>query len=162
MPLECLRCRARFDEPIWTGCPRCAVDGVSVNLTVAVDLGSLAGSVTRESFPRSPRSLWRFRATLPVKGEPVTLGEGMTPLIPLERLGRRIGLERLYAKDESRNPTWSYKDRLCSVAVSHAVESGARVLTTLIYALRARRLRYGMASLCIGGGMGIAMAVEAL
>ena len=47
----------------------------------------------------------------------------------LERLGKRLGLPRLFAKDESRNPTWSYKDRLCAVAVSHAVATGARVIT---------------------------------
>jgi acetyl-CoA C-acetyltransferase len=50
-----------------------------------------------------------------------------------------------------------------AIALGHPIgASGARVLTTLVYALRARKLRYGVASLCIGGGMGIAMAVEAL
>jgi acetyl-CoA C-acetyltransferase len=50
-----------------------------------------------------------------------------------------------------------------AIALGHPIgASGARVLTTLLYALRARQLRYGVASLCIGGGMGIAMAVEAL
>jgi len=50
-----------------------------------------------------------------------------------------------------------------AIALGHPIgASGARVLTTLLYALRARKLRYGVASLCIGGGMGIAMAVEAL
>src|SRR5258705_12251968 len=50
-----------------------------------------------------------------------------------------------------------------AIALGHPIgASGARVLTTLIYALRARKLKYGVASLCIGGGMGIAMAVEAI
>ncbi len=50
-----------------------------------------------------------------------------------------------------------------AIALGHPIgASGARVLTTLVHALRARKLRYGVASLCIGGGMGIAMAVEAL
>jgi acetyl-CoA C-acetyltransferase len=50
-----------------------------------------------------------------------------------------------------------------AIALGHPIgASGARILTTLVYALRARRLRYGVASLCIGGGMGIAMVVEAL
>jgi acetyl-CoA C-acetyltransferase len=50
-----------------------------------------------------------------------------------------------------------------AVALGHPIgASGARVLTTLVYALKAKKLRYGVASLCIGGGMGIAMAVEAL
>src|SRR5262249_2435862 len=74
--------------------------------------------------------MWRFRHLLPIrKAEPVTLGEGGTPLVHLERLGKRLGLPRLFAKDESQNPTWSYKDRLCATAVTHAVEIGAGVIT---------------------------------
>ncbi|MBI3998932.1 MAG: pyridoxal-phosphate dependent enzyme [Armatimonadetes bacterium] len=56
---------------------------------------------------------------------PVTLGEGDTPLTPLRRLGSEIGLPHLWLKDESQNPTWSFKDRLCSVAVSVAAAHGA-------------------------------------
>jgi threonine synthase len=128
--LECPRCRALFEGArLFTGCPRCREQNIAVNLTVKLDLRPLARLRT-ERFPATPRGLWRFRALLPVAGErPVTLGEGATPLIHLERVGRRLGLSRLYAKDESQNPTWSYKDRLCAVAVTHAVESGARVIT---------------------------------
>jgi threonine synthase len=128
--LQCLRCRSRFDEPrLFTGCPRCRAQGMAVNLTVEYDLAPLAG-VTREAFAPDGRGLWRFRHLLPVRSAgPVTLGEGSTPLVHLERLGRRLGLPRLFAKDESQNPTWSYKDRLCAVAVTHAVETGARVVT---------------------------------
>ena len=128
--LECPRCGARFqDARPFTGCPRCRAQGFPVNLAVATDLAALA-HLKADGFPATPRGLWRFRVLLPVMGEhPVTLGEGATPLIHLERLGRRLGLPRLYAKDESQNPTWSYKDRLCAVAVTHAVESGARVVT---------------------------------
>jgi threonine synthase len=128
--LQCLRCQTRFDEPrMFAGCPRCRERGVAVNLTVEYDLAPLAG-VTPASFPTPPAGLWRFRGVLPVRGpRPISLGEGATPLVHLERLGARLGLARLYAKDESRNPTWSYKDRLCAVAVSHAVEIGARVIT---------------------------------
>lgn len=128
--LECPRCGARFEDArLFTGCPRCCAQGVAVNLAVATDLDKLA-HLKAEGFSATPRGLWRFRALLPVVGDrPVTLGEGATPLIHLERLGKRLGLPRLYAKDESQNPTWSYKDRLCSVAVTHAVETGARVVT---------------------------------
>jgi threonine synthase len=130
--LDCLRCRTRFDAaPMFAGCPRCREEGTAVNLTVALDLEPLRG-VTRERFSAGAggRGLWRFRDLLPVDGgRPVTLGEGGTPLVHLERLGRRLGVPRLYAKDESQNPTWSYKDRLCAVAVTHAVETGARVVT---------------------------------
>lgn len=128
--LECLRCRRLYTEPrLFAGCPRCQAAGVAVNLAVRYDLEPLSGAEPGW-IPAAPRGLWRFQALLPVRAAaPPTLGEGGTPLVPLERLGRRLGLPRLYAKDESRNPTWSYKDRLCAVAVAHAVAAGARVLT---------------------------------
>jgi threonine synthase len=127
--LECPRCAALFDgPPIFTGCPRCRAQHLAVNLGVTLDLSPLAGFAPT-SLPATPRSLWRWRALLPVSAAPVTLGEGATPLVHLDRIGQRLGLPKLYAKDESRNPTWSYKDRLCSVAVTHAVQTGARVVT---------------------------------
>jgi threonine synthase len=129
-PLECLRCHALYeDQRLFTGCPRCAAGDINVNLTVKLATEAI-GPLTPESFPTAPRSLWRFRRLLPVGDAPaVSLGEGATPLVHLERLGRRLGLPHLYAKDESQNPTWSYKDRLCSLAVTHAVATGARVIT---------------------------------
>ena len=128
--LECLRCHAVYREQrLFSGCPGCAQQGVPVNLTVALDLAPLHG-LRPEHFSTTSRGLWRFADVLPVAGErAVSLGEGATPLIHLERLGRRLGLRGLYAKDESQNPTWSYKDRLCSVAVTHAIEVGTRVIT---------------------------------
>lgn len=132
--LDCPRCGARTPESrewarVFAGCPRCREVGVAVNLAVKVDLARV-GEHWRDGFPRAPKSLWRFGDWLPVRGDrPVSLGEGATPLVPLERLGKRLGLSRLYAKDETQNPTWSYKDRLCSVAITHAVECGARVIT---------------------------------
>src|SRR5258705_6204434 len=128
--LECLRCHAVYDDQrLFTGCPRCAQQSVNVNLTVRVPAAA-RGPLTPESFPAAPRSLWRFRRLLPLPdAEPVSLGEGATPLVPLERLGRRLGVPHLYAKDESQNPTWSYKDRLCSLAVTHAVATRAPVIT---------------------------------
>src|SRR5438477_4011632 len=128
--LRCLRCHTRFDEPrLFTGCPRCRAQGIAVNLSVEYDLAPLA-AITPETFGTTARGLWRFGPVLPVRtARPISLGEGATPLVHLERLGRRLGLPRLYAKDESQNPTWSYKDRLCATAVTHAVETGARVIT---------------------------------
>jgi threonine synthase len=129
--LECLRCHAVYDDQrLFTGCPRCAAGSINVNLTVRAPAAAARGPLTPESFPAAPRSLWRFRRLLPLPdAEPITLGEGATPLVPLERLGRRLGVPQLYAKDESQNPTWSYKDRLCSLAVTHAVATGAQVIT---------------------------------
>ena len=104
--LECLRCHALFENGrLFKGCPACRAQGLPVNLTVKLDLSPLHG-VTPERFPTPPRGLWRFGAVLPVTGaRPVSLGEGGTPLIHLERLGRRVGLPRLYAKDRSRDKT---------------------------------------------------------
>ncbi len=71
--------------------------------------------------------MWRFDAHLPVDAnEAVTLGEGTTPLVHVPKLG----LGDLWIKDESRNPTWSFKDRLASASVSMAVKLGARVIAS--------------------------------
>jgi threonine synthase len=114
---------------MFSGCPACRAQAAAVNLTVKLDLSPLRG-LTPDGIPTTPRGLWRFGALLPVTDtRAVSLGEGATPLLHLRRLGGRLGLPRLYAKDESRNPTWSYKDRLCAVAVTHALQTGARVIT---------------------------------
>jgi threonine synthase len=74
--------------------------------------------------------MWRYRELLPVGDGPVvSLEEGMTPLVHCPRLGARYGLRRLYVKDESRNPTWSFKDRMAAVAATKARELGSTVLT---------------------------------
>jgi threonine synthase len=80
-------------------------------------------------------SMWRYREVLPLlvspsgAEAPVTLGEGWTPLLHAARLGRAIGLERLFVKDESLNPTNSFKARGLSAAVTRARHLGARVLS---------------------------------
>src|SRR5262249_17839211 len=78
---------------------------------------------------RAP-SLWRYRELLPLplELEPVTLGEGLTPLLPCPRLGRELGLPRLSIKDESQLPTGSFKSRGMAVAVSMARHFGRRRL----------------------------------
>ncbi len=79
---------------------------------------------------RAP-TMWRYREMMPIfAGEsPVTLSEGFTPLVHARRLGERIGLQRLYVKDESFNPTNSFKARGQSAAVTRAVALGAKVLS---------------------------------
>ncbi|HEX7123419.1 MAG TPA: pyridoxal-phosphate dependent enzyme [Gemmatimonadaceae bacterium] len=124
------------------GCRHCREQGRLANLTVEIDLDSVRHDAMRgdgavlddgaaSSFrdPSAP-GLWRWGTLLPVAAEHrVSLGEGDTPLVKLERFGKRIGVPELYVKDESRNPTWSYKDRLCAVAVAKAAEAGAGVIT---------------------------------
>jgi threonine synthase len=74
--------------------------------------------------------MWRYREVLPVESDEnvVTLGEGWTPLLRTERLGQKLGLRNLYIKDESQNPTQSFKARGMTTAVSMAKELGARKL----------------------------------
>jgi threonine synthase len=85
----------------------------------------------RESLADRVPTIWRYRELLPVfPGErPVTLGEGFTPLFHAERLGRALNLDRVYVKDESLNPTNSFKARGQSTAVTRARALGARVLS---------------------------------
>jgi threonine synthase len=86
---------------------------------------------TRDSLRDREPTMWRYRELLPLfDGEsPVTLGEGFTPLFHAERLGRSIGLARLYIKDESLNPTNSFKARGQSTAVTRARALGAHTLS---------------------------------
>ena len=84
--------------------------------------GSLAGR---------PPTLWRYREMLPVAEdeEPVTLAEGFTPLMHVRTLGARVGLNHVYVKDESLNPTNSFKARGMSAAVTKARALGASILS---------------------------------
>lgn len=99
-------------------------------LMVAYDLDAASATLTRESLAAREPTLWRYREVLPVESEQnrLTLGEGMTPLIAAQRLGRELGMKKLYIKDESLNPTGSFKARGMAVAVSMAKELGARKL----------------------------------
>jgi threonine synthase len=99
-------------------------------LLVDYDLERAAASLTRESLRGRVCSLWRYLEVLPVKDAAniVTLGEGMTPLLKTERLASYLGMRHLYIKDESLNPTASFKARGMAVAVSMAKELGARKL----------------------------------
>jgi threonine synthase len=99
-------------------------------LLVRYDLERAARSLTRESLEGRRADLWRYREVLPVGHEEniVSLGEGWTPLLPAARLGESLGLRRLFIKDESQNPTQSFKARGMAAAVSMAKELGARKL----------------------------------
>src|SRR5918995_6278411 len=86
---------------------------------------------TRDSLRDRVPSMWRYREVLPIfDGEqPVTLGEGFTPLLHARRLGARLGLDRLYIKDESLNPTNSFKARGQSAAITRALYLGATTVS---------------------------------
>jgi threonine synthase len=99
-------------------------------LWVRYDLDRVGSAVTPATFRGRPPTLWRYRELLPLPfdAEPVTLGEGMTPLLPCPRLGAALGLQRLSIKDEAQLPTGSFKSRGMTAAVSMARQFGLRRL----------------------------------
>ena len=125
--LVCVRCGAPYSLQLYASdCSSCRMEGAPSNLTVAY-AGKPGARLGRDELSGRTPSLWRYDDFLPVSaGEAVTLGEGMTPLHRADRLG----LGPLFIKDESQNPTWSFKDRLASVVVSMARRLGAKVIAS--------------------------------
>lgn len=128
---SCIRCSAPFPADIRIdskGCPYCAAEAAA-NLQVVYDHRRQSSPATASEAPLP--SLWRYADRLPCQmHNAVSLGEGLTPLLPAARLGARLGVSRLFIKDEGGNPTWSHKDRFSTVAVSAARLSGAKVVAT--------------------------------
>jgi threonine synthase len=124
--LECGACGTRHEaRRLQNLCTECGKP-----LLVRYDLERAARSLTKESLRTRPADLWRYREVLPVERDEniVSLGEGWTPLLRAPRLGERLGLEELYIKDESQNPTQSFKARGMTTAVSLALELGVKKL----------------------------------
>jgi threonine synthase len=99
-------------------------------LWVRYDLAKVRAAVGPDDLARRPPTLWRYRELLPLPdgAEPVTLGEGITPLLPCPRLGQQLGLTNLIIKDESQLPTGSFKSRGMAMAVSMARHLGLKRL----------------------------------
>jgi threonine synthase len=116
---------------------------------------ALAGIVTRESIEAGPPNIWRYADLLPVEGHgPVSLGAGFTPLVRADRLAAEIGLGELWVKDDTRNPTGSFKDRVVSVALTKARELGFKVAAcastgNLANSVAAHAARAGMQSVVL-------------
>ena len=129
--LRCLRCDTLYPPNHFVGdCPACRKTAPS-NLVVDY-AGDTLAKVSRETISAGPRSIWRYAHSLPVPAEEgISLGEGLTPLVSMPRLGQKLGLGGLHAKCEFANPTGSFKDRLASVAVSVGrALFGARVIAS--------------------------------
>ena len=96
-------------------------------LLVRYDLNRSKTTLTKESLAARRADLWRYREVLPVQQDDniISLGEGWTPLLRARRLGETVGIRELYIKDESQNPTQSFKARGMAVAISMARELGA-------------------------------------
>jgi len=99
-------------------------------LWVRYDLAKIRAAIRPSDLINRLPSLWRYRELLPLPFgvEPVTLGEGMSPLLPCRRLGKQMGVERLWIKDESQLPTGSFKSRGMTTAVSLAKHFGLKRL----------------------------------
>lgn len=125
--LECARCAQHNDAN-----QRQALCGCGSPLLARYRLGADPAFMQRLKARIKTRTpdLWRYRELLPVRSMAsiVSFGEGFTPLYPLTRLGRRLGLRRLFIKDESINPGGTFKARGAAVAVSRARELGVRAL----------------------------------
>jgi threonine synthase len=124
--LECGRCGADHDpDRSQHLCGRCGSP-----LLARYDLAAVRSMVRPADLAGRPADLWRYHELLPVRGANavVTLGEGMTPLLPLPRYGELIGLPRLLMKDEGLIPTGSFKARGAAVGVSRAAELGVERL----------------------------------
>ena len=113
---------ARVEQHLCTQC--------GMPLLARYDLDA-ARAWSKASLASREPTMWRYRELMPLfDGEqPITLGEGWTPLIHAKRLGRELGLERLFVKDESLNPTNSFKARGLAAAVTKASLLGAKTLS---------------------------------
>ena len=119
--VTCLRCRGCGREyPVE---PLNACDFCFGPLEVEYDYDSITRVVSRERIVEGPPTMWRYQDFLPVDADmALDMGTGFTPLIRAENLGRKLGLENLYIKNDSVNPTFSFKDRVVSVASAKALE----------------------------------------
>jgi threonine synthase len=120
--LECSACGKKYDAATEQHLCTCGKP-----LLARYDLRRAAATLTLEALKSRPRTLWRYAEVLP-NDPPVSLGEGLTPLVHAKRLGAGMGLERLYVKDEGLNPTGSFKARGMTAAVTRAKRLGAKAL----------------------------------
>ncbi|WP_337311885.1 threonine synthase [Candidatus Aeolococcus gillhamiae] len=98
-------------------------------LEVTYDYDAIAGRVSRRRIEAGPPSLWRYADLLPVDGgDVVTLGEGFTPLVHARTLGAELGLRHLHLKNDTQNPTNSFKDRVVAMALNWALQNGFRTV----------------------------------
>jgi threonine synthase len=145
--LRCRECGRDYElAPIYT-CEWCFGP-----LEVAYDYEAIAGSISRESVAAGPASIWRYEDLLPV-GRPgaETLQAGWTPLVRADRLAGELGLGELWIKDDTRNPTNSFKDRVVAVALAKALEFGHKTIAcastgNLANAVAAAAARVGLSS----------------
>ena len=121
--LRCRECGREYEvAPVFT-CEWCFGP-----LEVAYDYDAIRAAVSREKIAAGPLSIWRYADLLPSDRNPaVDLGAGFTPLVRADRLASELGLGEVWIKNDTVNPTNSFKDRVTSVALSKALEFGFKV-----------------------------------
>lgn len=118
--LACRECRREYPIAPLNVCDFCFGP-----LEVLYDYDAIAKVISRERIMRGPLTMWRYQDLLPVDGaNAVDIGTGFTPLIKAQNLGRYLGLNELYLKNDCVNPSYSFKDRVVSVAATKALEFG--------------------------------------
>jgi threonine synthase len=148
--LRCRECGREFPAEALHVCDFCFGP-----LEVAYDYAAIAAAVSPQRIAAGPRSIWRYRDLLPVADEaPVDLGAGFTPLVRADRLAAELGLGELWIKDDTANPTGSFKDRVVSVALTKARQLGFKVAAcastgNLANSVAAHAARAGMASVVL-------------
>ena len=120
--LLCSNCGKKYDPSVEQHLCACGKP-----LLARYDLKRAAKTLTLQNLAARPRTMWRYAEVLP-DGNPVSLGEGMTPLVHARHLGSSFGLNHLYIKDEGLNPTGSFKARGMTAAVTRAKQLGAKAL----------------------------------
>jgi threonine synthase len=129
--LRCVHCDARYPlEAMHEGCPACATDEFRSGLTPEYDYDLVRASLSSGALAESGIGIWRYRRLLPVTNvqNETSLGEGDTALVPMPALAAELEADGVWVKDESRNPTWSFKDRHAAVTVSKARDFGAAMI----------------------------------
>src|SRR5437764_7265207 len=121
--LRCRECARQFPAEALHVCDWCFGP-----LEVAYDYERIASAVSRESIAAGPHTIWRYADLLPAApAGAVDLGAGFTPLVRADRLAAELGLGELWIKNDTLNPTGSFKDRVVSVALARARELGFKV-----------------------------------
>jgi threonine synthase len=147
--LRCRECGREVDIAAVHVCEMCFGP-----LEVVYDYSAVPAAMTREAIAAGPRTIWRYAPLLPELpgGKPsdrVDLGAGFTPLIPAPRLGRALGLDDLWLKNDTVNPSFSFKDRVVSVALTAAKQLGF----TIAACASTGNLAHSVAAHCAHVGM---------
>jgi threonine synthase len=145
--LRCRECAREYPAEALHVCDHCFGP-----LEVVYDYEAVSANLSRSQIAVGPQTIWRYGPLLPVSDPaPIDLGTGLTPLVRADRLAAELGLGELWVKNDTANPTGSFKDRVVSVALTKAQEPGFKVAAcastgNLANSVAAHAARAGMVS----------------